>query len=162
MAEQARVYGMADQENRDPPAAQGLRGENRPGPLEGYAHDVTLGDGRTVTIEQDSGVAFAEATARAGSSDPQLEVAFTPESASDWRRPALFFGLIAIAGGLYIAERRRRSGEQRQRFDERAVPARGDVGGGLGNRNVGHQSSVGLRPGREVADQRQVDFQPTR
>ncbi len=163
MAEQARVYGMADQANRHPPAAQGMRGENRPERLPEYAHNVTLGDGRTVTVAQDSGVAYAEATGRTGrGGGEELEVEFTPERSRDWRWPALFFGLIGVAGGLYAAERARRSGEQRQRFAERAVPARGDVGGGLGDRNVGHQSGIGLRPGGEITDERQIDFQPAR
>lgn len=115
MAEEARVYGMADQANRHPPAAQGMRGENRPERLPEYAHNVTLGDGRTVTVAQDSGVAYAEATGRAGRGEAdELEVEFTPEPSRDWRWPALFFGLIGLAGGLYAAERSRRS---RDRID---------------------------------------------
>lgn len=112
MAEEARVYGMADQGNRQPPAPQGMRGENRPERLPEYAHNVTLGDGRTVTVAQDSGVAYAEATGRAGRSEAgELEVEFTPEPSRDWRWPALFFGLIGLAGALYAAERSRRSQE---------------------------------------------------
>jgi hypothetical protein len=111
MAEQPRVYGMADEANRDPPAAQGVRGENRSDRLPEYAHNVTLGGGRTVTVAQDSGVAYAEATGRTGrgASDEEIDIEFTPERSSDWRWPALFFGLIGLAGGLYLSERRRLS-----------------------------------------------------
>ncbi len=113
MAEETRVYGMADQANRHPPATQGMRGENRPERVPDYAHNVTLGDGRTVTVAQDSGVAYAEATGRAGrsSAGDELDVKFTPDASSDWRWPALFFGLVGLAGGLYFAERRRRARE---------------------------------------------------
>ena len=132
MAEQPRIYGTADQAGRDPPAAQGMRGENRPDDSGEYARTVSLGDGRNVTIEQDSGVAYAEATGAAGRrQQDEVEAAFKHDPTPDWVWPAAFFALIGLAGGRYLADRRRRSGEQRQRFDERAIPAGGDVGDGL-------------------------------
>lgn len=161
--EKPHLYGTADEADRDPPAAQGMRGENRPDEAAGYAHDLTLGDGRTVTVEQASGVAFAEATGAAGRRAPEApEIEFAPDATPDWVWPATFFGLIAFAGILYFADRRRRSGEQVERFDERTIATGGDVGGGLRNSDVGHQSGVGLGTGGEIADQGQIDFQSAR
>ena len=62
---EARIYGMADQANRDPPAAQGSRGERASAGLD-LSRPVALEDGRTVTVSEASGVAHTEATGRAG------------------------------------------------------------------------------------------------
>jgi hypothetical protein len=66
----ARVYGMADPANRDPPAPEGMRGakaETEPRrEAPDLSHEVTLDDGRSVTLDEGSGVAYAEATGRAG------------------------------------------------------------------------------------------------
>jgi hypothetical protein len=118
MVEKPHIYGAADEADRDPPAAQGIRGENRSDETSGYAHDLTLGDGRKVTVEQASGVAFAEATGAAGRREPDgPEVELVPDATPEWLWPAAFFGLIALAGGLYFAERRRRPAV---RFDQRS------------------------------------------
>lgn len=68
--DQARVYGMPDPANRDPPPAEGMRGEKaeaapRHDDLD-FSHTVALDDGRTVTVSEGSGVAYAEETGRAG------------------------------------------------------------------------------------------------
>lgn len=66
----APVYGMPDPDNRDPPAAEGMRGakaETEPQRKEpDFSHTVALDDGRTATVTEGSGVAFAEQTGRAG------------------------------------------------------------------------------------------------
>jgi hypothetical protein len=68
--DQARVYGMADPANRDPPPAEGMRGEKaETAPRHDdpdFSHTVALDDGRTVTVSEGSGVAYAEETGRAG------------------------------------------------------------------------------------------------
>lgn len=110
MADETRIYGAPESGSERPPAKQGVRGENRAEPSTDYAHDVSLADGRTVTVTEDSGVAFAEATGRAGRREEpdELEIAFTPDPGRERGWPLLFFGLIGIAGGLYWTERRRR------------------------------------------------------
>lgn len=113
MAEEARVYGMADQANRHPPAAQGMRGENSPERLDGYEHGVTLGDGRKVMVEEASGVAFAEATGRAGrSADGELEIEFAPEERQNIRRVdvpvSTILAAVGVAVGLFLVARARR------------------------------------------------------
>jgi hypothetical protein len=68
--DQVRVYGMADPANRDPPPVQGMRGEKSEAdpqrPDTDFTRQVTLDDGRTVTVSEGSGVAYAEETGRAG------------------------------------------------------------------------------------------------
>lgn len=64
-----RVYGQADDTNRTPPALQGLRGENGgmlapPDPE--FAHEERVAGGRRILVNEVNGVAFAEATGRAG------------------------------------------------------------------------------------------------
>jgi hypothetical protein len=61
-----RVYGMPDPSNRQPPGEEGMRGEEgaqREADPE-FAHTEILPDGRKVVIEEDSGVAYAEATGK--------------------------------------------------------------------------------------------------
>jgi hypothetical protein len=68
--DQARVYGMPDPANRDPPPAEGMRGEKAEADPQrealDFSHTVALDDGRTVTVSEGSGVAYAEETGRAG------------------------------------------------------------------------------------------------
>ncbi|MFD1612547.1 hypothetical protein ACFSCW_12120 [Sphingomonas tabacisoli] len=105
MAEQseARIYGMADQANRDPPPAQGMRGDKasvRAGEGDpALSHQLALGDGNTVTISEGSGVAYAEATGRAGLAGPKLWL--EPVSAED-DEPARV-SLWPIAAGLLVS-----------------------------------------------------------
>jgi hypothetical protein len=63
---EARIYGMADEENHQTPAPGGVRGEGAPivdDPE--LRHDVTAG-GRKVTVQESSGVAFVEASGAPG------------------------------------------------------------------------------------------------
>jgi hypothetical protein len=114
---QARVYGMADQANRHPPSAEGLRGEKpstRPRNRDPqFSHAVRLDSGRTVVVSEGSGVAYAEATGRIGGATTaeDLEVEFTAEPRRS--RLPLILGALAAGGaaGLYLAERRRRASE---------------------------------------------------
>ena len=96
-----RVYGMADQANRDPPAAEGLRGEKpsaRPREREpDLSHKVTLGDGNTVTVSEGSGVAWAEATGRAGLAEPKPWLEPAPEE-----EPPMRFSAAPLIAGLAI------------------------------------------------------------
>jgi hypothetical protein len=118
---QARVYGMADQANRHPPAAQGMRGENSSAPAEGseaeFSHAVTLESGKRVVVSEGNGVAYAEASGRIPAPEvrhepEELEIEFVP-SPAERRAPAtplLIGALIAGASaGLYLADRWLRS-----------------------------------------------------
>jgi hypothetical protein len=101
-----RVYGMADQANRDLPAAEGMRGEKpsvRPREREpDLSHKVTLGDGNTVTVSEGSGVAWAEATGRAGLAEPKPWLEPAPEEGEPPTRfnPAPLIAGLAIGAGV--------------------------------------------------------------
>ncbi len=71
-SDKPRIYGSADPDNRQPPAEQGLRGEQgTPEPArDDLTHDEILPDGRSVEIAEQSGPAFAEVTGKAGGKDP--------------------------------------------------------------------------------------------
>jgi len=60
--EDAHVYGAADDSNRQPPPEQGMRGEQS---STGTRANLTHEDG-TVTVQESSGTAFAEAAGRVG------------------------------------------------------------------------------------------------
>lgn len=119
---EARVYGMADQANRHPPAAEGMRGEKstqQPEDREaGYEHSVMLGGGRQVLVSEDSGVAYAEATGRAGRAplrSPGPSNLQQPEPArSAFRSNAvpLLIGLAASALIIGVTLWNRRAGEE--------------------------------------------------
>jgi hypothetical protein len=110
---QVRVYGMADQANRHPPAAQGMRGENSSAPPESsdseFRHAVTLESGRTVAVSEGNGVAYAEASGKVERpAREELEVEFVPEASQtpDIAKPLLIGALLAGAGAaLYVADR---------------------------------------------------------
>ena len=58
-------YGTADPDNRQTPADNGMRGEGvapLPGDSPAPPHKVMVAGGSTVTIQEESGVAAAEAT----------------------------------------------------------------------------------------------------
>ncbi|HEV2568934.1 hypothetical protein [Sphingomonas sp.] len=127
MAEEnnARVYGMADQANRHPPAAQGMRGEKSTGTQGAgpeFSHDVTLESGRRVVVSEGNGVAFAEASGRIPSAEgrDELEVEFIPEGefaepARPSQTPLLIGALLAGAGlALYVTDRWLRSRTDRE------------------------------------------------
>ena len=126
---QARVYGMADQANRHPPAAQGTRGEKastRPGDPE-FSHAVTLDSGKQVVVSEGNGVAYAEATGRTAvaRNREELDVEFIPEEASSRasRTPMLIGALVAGAGaGLYLADRWLRGRTDRPSTDHTTGP----------------------------------------
>jgi hypothetical protein len=108
MAEESevRVYGMADQANRDPPAAEGMRGDKasaRPSERDpALSHQVALGDGNTVTISEGSGVAFVEATGRAGLAEakPSGETNDDDNVSARGFDPILLFAGLAVAAGI--------------------------------------------------------------
>ncbi|WP_375429586.1 hypothetical protein [uncultured Sphingomonas sp.] len=63
-----RVYGQADESNRNPPAPGGMRGEQGntladPNPEQTQDERV---QGATITVTEVSGTAFAEKTGRSG------------------------------------------------------------------------------------------------
>lgn len=71
-SDKPRVYGAPDPDNRQPPAEQGLRGEQgaaKPVRTD-LAHEETTPDGATILIEEQSGTAFAEVTGEASGRDP--------------------------------------------------------------------------------------------
>lgn len=130
MAEEseARVYGMADQANRDPAPAEGMRGarssteEQRLDPE--LSHQVMLDNGRAVTVSEGSGTAFAEATGRAGLTADlsDAEPAETgcgngrPDAVAraaslpiDWAGPVPLFAGLAFALGIVLWAARRRA-----------------------------------------------------
>lgn len=112
MAEETRVYGMADQANRHPPAAQGVRGEKASTQPETrhpeFSHSVTLDSGKTVVVSEGNGVAYAEATGRIAKPEPEeMEIKFVPEERR--RRSAatpLLLGAVFTGAGaaLYFAD----------------------------------------------------------
>lgn len=136
-----RVYGMADQANRHPPAAQGMRGEQaaagpRPRDPE-FAHMVTLENGKRVPVSESNGVAYAEASGRiARPEDRELEIDFTPEddvqvntASPASRRPSkapLMIGALTVgaAAGVYLIERLRRSATAQPKVTPTFRPAR--------------------------------------
>ena len=64
-----RLYGTADPENNQTPPAGGMRGEGNATPSgndESLRHEMTSSDGRRLTLEEQSGVSFVEASGRAG------------------------------------------------------------------------------------------------
>lgn len=70
--EGARLYGMPDPDNRQPPPEQGLRGEQgaaHPARTD-LRHPVSGATGEFIAIDEQSGTAFAEATGRADGRDP--------------------------------------------------------------------------------------------
>lgn len=61
-----RVYGQADEDNRQTPAPEGFRGEAAAAPDDpALQHDVAVGAG-PVTVQESSGTAFVEATGASG------------------------------------------------------------------------------------------------
>jgi len=66
--DRARVYGAPDPDDQQPPAEQGLRGEQgAPEPERtDLVHTERTRDGRTIEIAEQSGTAFAEVTGAAG------------------------------------------------------------------------------------------------
>jgi hypothetical protein len=163
---EARVYGMADQANRHPPAAQGLRGEKAAADETGYRHEVMLDDGRQVSVAEESGVAFAEATGRAGRARPAKPATAKMEPPN--RRVAvanalpLIIGLAVSAVILALTGWQLRSAKQGKRARQDGVASGGDIGDAVGNGNVWDQPGIGFRPTREIADQGEVHFQPAR
>ncbi len=64
-----RLYGTADPENNQTPPASGMRGEGHAiheDTDESLTHEMTSSDGRVLTLEEQSGVSFVEASGRAG------------------------------------------------------------------------------------------------
>ena len=70
MADQdTRLYGMADPANHQAPAENGMRGEAAPDDDTGYHRDVIPPDQPPIAVEEESGVAFAEANGAGASPD---------------------------------------------------------------------------------------------
>lgn len=69
--DRSRIYGAPDPDDQQPPAEQGLRGEQRPPkPLRSdLTHVEKMPDGHRVAIEEQSGTAFAEVTGKAEGKD---------------------------------------------------------------------------------------------
>jgi hypothetical protein len=64
-----RLYGTADPQNNQSPPAGGMRGEGNAIPEGADAsltHEMRSSDGRVLTLEEQSGVSFVEASGRAG------------------------------------------------------------------------------------------------
>ncbi|WP_420139657.1 hypothetical protein [Sphingomonas sp.] len=70
--ESLRVYGQPDGEDDQAVPEEGLRGEQgAPARLrEDLSHDVKGADGSPITLQEQSGVAFAEASGAADGQDP--------------------------------------------------------------------------------------------
>lgn len=73
-----RLYGMADPANNQAPPENGMRGEAAPDGESGYHRDVTPPDQPPIVVEEESGVAFAEANGAGASPDRAPD---TPEPA---------------------------------------------------------------------------------
>lgn len=98
----ARVYGMSDPANREPPAAEGMRGEQateRPRDANpALKRVVALDSGRLVEVREDSGVGWAEAAGRAGLASPDATA--PGASATPRAQPPLLPMLLALGGGI--------------------------------------------------------------
>lgn len=103
-----RVYGMADQADKNPPPARDPE----------FAHMVTLESGKRVPVSQGNGVSYAEATGAVARPEQQdLQVEFVPEEQAKVARPPrrstapLLIGAVAAgaAAGVFLIERLRRS-----------------------------------------------------
>lgn len=111
-----RVYGMADQANRDPAPAEGMRGarsSTQPRRVDpDLSHQVRLDTGSTVTVSEGSGVAFAESTGRAGLAEPKpwLEPVAHEEPMSRSFDPVPLIAGLSVAIGIiaFTAWRMRR------------------------------------------------------
>lgn len=89
-----RLYGTADPENNQTPPAGGMRGEGNAipeGTDESLTHDIVSSDGRTLTLEEQSGVSFVEASGRAG--EPARAAEPVPRSEPRW-------SMLLLAGAL--------------------------------------------------------------
>ena len=71
-SDKPHIYGAPGRDNRQPPAEQGLRGEQgAPEPARtDLTHEEAMADGRRVKLAEQSGTAFAEVTGKAGGKDP--------------------------------------------------------------------------------------------
>ncbi|GAO38124.1 hypothetical protein SCH01S_04_00080 [Sphingomonas changbaiensis NBRC 104936] len=106
---QARVYGMPDPANRDPVAPEGMRGDRveveprRRDP--DLSHKVMLETGNTVTLDEGSGVAYAEATGRAGLAEakPWRDTRVEDEPGTGTSAIPLLAGLAIAAGVVAFA-----------------------------------------------------------
>ena len=157
-----RVYGMADQDNREPPATQGLRGERTPdeGAPE-LERLVALGDGDVVRIEEESGVGFAEETGRAGlveptrawiEPEPQREPDAETRAVAAPPRYAVLYGWLTAAVGLLVAAVAIRSRQQRQRTVQRGVAPADHVGQAVVDSYVGVDPRVGGASGGKISN----------
>jgi hypothetical protein len=89
-----RLYGTADPENNQTPPAGGMRGEGNATPSgtdESLRHEVMSSDGRRLTLEEQSGVSFVEASGRAGE---------RPTPAPPATRVGPDWGTLLLAGTL--------------------------------------------------------------
>lgn len=89
-----RLYGTADPENNQTPPAGGMRGEGNAipdGNDEALTHEMTSSDGHVLTLEEQSGVSFVEASGRAGGRSGAAEPMRSP------RQP---WGTLLLAGAL--------------------------------------------------------------
>lgn len=89
-----RLYGTADPENNQTPPAGGMRGEGNAipeGTDESLTHEMTSSDGRVLTLEEQSGVSFVEASGRAGE---------RAGSAEPVRSSGPGWGTLLLAGAL--------------------------------------------------------------
>ena len=71
------VYGEADPDNRQTPAANGFHGEAK-APLAGAPPEQTrtvVADGRPIVVEEESGIAAAEAAGNTGAQGDANETA---------------------------------------------------------------------------------------
>ncbi|OWK30525.1 hypothetical protein [Sphingomonas mucosissima] len=87
-----RLYGMADSANRQEPAENGMRGEGAADRETKYSREVTTPDHSTIVVEEESGVAFAEASGAV--TPPSHEEA--PQADADANAPQAGADLLPI------------------------------------------------------------------
>jgi hypothetical protein len=100
-----RLYGTADPENNQTPPAGGMRGEGDATPAgtdESLTHEMVSSDGRTLTLEEQSGVSFVEASGRTGE---------RPIAAAPMRGAGPDWGALVLAAtfGFLLGRRAARS-----------------------------------------------------
>lgn len=132
MADKPRIYGMAD--DQEPPAPQGVRGEQAGDGDPQFGRAIRLESGRTVVVRQGSGVSYAEATGRIGRAPAETE----QEQERSASEPSVLPIIAAALGGFVIGgmlagyASRQPLRQQRDRALERRIAASRDIGGGVG------------------------------
>lgn len=103
------LYGTPDPKDQPPPPESGLHGERKASAASHpeLRHEEKLADGSTVIVEEQSGVAFAEATGAAGLSKERSVTPAQPPAPPPTPSPAPAPAAQPIASGSSRGDTRR-------------------------------------------------------